>query len=170
MLTSCTNAIILTVNGDEHMLVVEPNELLINVLSNELGLTGSKYGCGTGQCGACTVLIDGEPALACVTLAVACDGKAIVTIEGIGADPVGRQVQAAWVELDVAQCGYCQPGQILAATALLKTTPHPTDAQIDAAMSRNLCRCATYLRIRAAIKTVGGVSTATAQMTEQHDG
>jgi len=160
----------LSINGKAVAVDAPGDTPLLWALRDTLGMVGTKYGCGISSCGACTVHLDGLPVRACQQPIAGLAGKAIVTIEGIGADPVGRQVQAAWVELDVAQCGYCQPGQILAATALLKTTPHPSDAQIDAAMSRNLCRCATYLRIRAAIKTVGGVSTATAQMTEQHDG
>jgi isoquinoline 1-oxidoreductase alpha subunit len=119
-----------------------------------LGLTGAKYGCGMAMCGACTVHVDGEPLLACVTPMTDVVGKRIVTIEAIDQDPTGQKVQAAWLNLDVPQCGYCQPGQIMAATALLKHNPAPTDADIDKAMSRNICRCGTYLRIRAAIKQV----------------
>ena len=153
MLTSCTNAIILTVNGDEHMLVVEPNELLINVLRNELGLTGSKYGCGTGQCGACTVLIDGEPALACITLAVACDGQEIVTIEGI-AGPGGdlHPIQEAFLDENAVQCGFCTPGMILMAGDLLKRNPHPTEAEIRHHIKGNICRCTGYNGIVRAIQ------------------
>ena len=153
MLTSCTNAIVITVNGDEHMLVVEPNELLINVLRNELGLTGSKYGCGTGQCGACTVLIDGEPALACVTLAVACDGKDVVTIEGIGG-PDGdlHPIQEAFLDENAVQCGFCTPGMVLMAGDLLRLNPHPTEAEIRHHIKGNICRCTGYNGIVRAIQ------------------
>jgi carbon-monoxide dehydrogenase small subunit len=153
MLRSCTNAVILTVNGDEHMLVVEPNELLINVLRNELGLTGSKYGCGTGQCGACTVLIDGEPALACLTLVVACDGKEIVTIEGIaGPDGDLHPIQEAFLDENAVQCGFCTPGMILMAGDLLKRNPHPTEAEIRHHIKGNICRCTGYNGIVRAIQ------------------
>ena len=153
MLTSCTNAIILTVNDDEHMLVVEQNALLINVLRDELGLTGSKYGCGTGQCGACTVLIDGEPALACVTLAVACDGKEIVTIEGV-AGPNGdlHPIQEAFLDENAVQCGFCTPGMILMAGDLLRRNPHPTEAEIRHHIKGNICRCTGYNGIVRAIQ------------------
>ena len=160
----------LSINGKAVSVDAPGDTPLLWVLRDTLGMVGTKYGCGISSCGACTVHLDGLPVRGCQQPIEGLAGKVIVTIEGIGADPVGRQVQAAWVELDVAQCGYCQSGQIMAATALLKATPHPTDAQIDAAMSRNLCRCATYLRIRAAIKKVGGVAAAAAEITEQHDG
>ncbi len=153
MLTNCTNAIVFTVNGDEHMLVVEPNELLINVLRNELGLTGSKYGCGTGQCGACTVLVDGEPALACVTLAVACDGKQIVTIEGVaGPDGDLDPIQEAFLSENAVQCGFCTPGMILMAGDLLRRNPHPTEAEIRHHIKGNICRCTGYNGIVRAIQ------------------
>jgi carbon-monoxide dehydrogenase small subunit len=153
MLTSCTNAIILTVNGDEHMLVVEQNALLINILRDELGLTGAKYGCGTGQCGACTVLIDGEPALACVTLAVACDGKEIVTIEGI-AGPGGdlHPIQEAFLDENAVQCGFCTPGMVLMAGDLLRRNPDPTEEEISHHIKGNICRCTGYNGIVRAIK------------------
>ena len=128
MLTTCSNAIVLNVNGEDHMLVVEPNELLINVLRNELGLTGAKYGCGTGQCGACTVLVDGEPVLSCITLAVAVDGKEIVTIEGVaGADGELAPIQEEFLDDNAVQCGFCTPGMILVAGDLLRRNPHPTE-------------------------------------------
>ena len=164
MLTSCTNAIIITVNGEEHMLVVEPNELLINVLRNELGLTGSKYGCGTGQCGACTVLINGEPALACITLAVACDGQEVVTIEGI-AGPQGdlHPIQEAFLDENAVQCGFCTPGMVLMAGDLLRRNPHPTEAQIRHHIKGNICRCTGYNGIVRAIQNAAdGMAAAAA--------
>lgn len=124
---------------------------LLWVLRDELGLTGTKFGCGMGLCGACTVHVAGEPVRTCVTPVAAVQDKAITTIEGIGHDRIGRIVQSAWLALGVPQCGYCQAGQIMSAVALLRHTPQPTDADIDAAMAGNLCRCGTYLRIRAAI-------------------
>lgn len=145
----------LNVNGKSLTADVDPDTPLLWTLRDSLGILGPKYGCGVGQCGACTVHIDGQPTRSCVTPVAAVGNARITTIEGIGADPVGRKVQAAWTELDVAQCGYCQPGQILVATALLKSTAKPTDADIDAAMT-NICRCATYIRIRAAIKLASG--------------
>ena len=144
-------AINLNVNGKALSADVDPDTPLLWVLRDSRGITGPKFGCGIGACGACTVHIDGQPMRSCSIPATAVAGKAITTIEGIGADPVGKKVQAAWSELDVAQCGYCQPGQIMSATALLKKTPKPTDAYIDAAMNGNICRCATYVRIRSAI-------------------
>ncbi len=145
----------LKVNGKAMSADVDPDTPLLWTLRDTLGIVGPKYGCGVGQCGACTVHIDGQPVRSCLLPVSAVGQAAITTIEGIGADPVGRKVQAAWTELDVAQCGYCQPGQILAATALLKAKAKPTDADIDAAMT-NICRCATYIRIRAAIKLASG--------------
>jgi carbon-monoxide dehydrogenase small subunit len=153
MLTSCTNAIVLTVNGDDHMLVVEPNELLINVLRNELGLTGAKYGCGTGQCGACTVLIDGEPVLSCITLAIACDGKEITTIEGItGPDGGLHPIQEEFLNENAVQCGFCTPGMILIAGDLLQRNPHPTEDEIRHHIKGNICRCTGYNGIVRAIQ------------------
>ena len=145
----------LTVNGKTMTADVEPDTPLLWTLRDSLGITGPKYGCGIAACGACSVYIDGQLTRSCVTPVSAVGAAKITTIEGIGADPLGRKVQAAWMELDVAQCGYCQPGQIMAATALLKKTPKPTDADIDGAMT-NICRCATYTRIRAAIKLASG--------------
>ena len=145
-----------SVNGEQKDVAVDPNTPLLWVLREQVGLTGTKYGCGIAQCGACTVHVDGDALRSCVTPAAAVGNARITTIEGIADDPVGRRVQAAWTELDVAQCGYCQPGQIMTATALLKRTPKPSDAEIDAAMNGNLCRCATYLRIRQAIKRASG--------------
>ena len=137
------------VNGTTHSLDVEGEMPLLWVLRDELKLAGTKYGCGIAQCGACTVLVDGQPVRSCVTPASSVAGKKIVTIEGLG--PKGlNKVQKAWVENSVPQCGYCQSGMIMAATALLEKTPKPTDAQIDSAMT-NLCRCGTYARVRDAI-------------------
>ena len=157
MLTSCTNAIVINVNGDEHMLVVEPGDLLINVLRNDLGLTGSKYGCGTGQCGACTVLIDGEPTLSCITLAVACDGKSITTIEGIaGPDGALHPIQEEFLDENAVQCGFCTPGMILMAGDLLKRNPHPTEGEIRHHIKGNICRCTGYNGIVRAIQNAAG--------------
>ena len=147
------------VNGKVMVADVDPDTPLLWVLRDVLGVLGPKFGCGMGLCGACTVHLDGKAVRSCVTPISAIGQMKITTIEGIGADAVGKRVQAAWSELDVAQCGYCQPGQIMSATALLKRTPKPTDEDIDAAMSGNICRCATYLRIRAAIKRASGQET-----------
>lgn len=127
-----------------------PDTPLLWVIRDELHLTGTKFGCGMAQCGACTVHIDGEPTRSCVTPVAAVEGKRVTTIEGL-ADKTAKAVQDAWIALDVPQCGYCQSGQIMAATALLHKSPKPTDADIDSAMSGNLCRCGTYQRIRAAV-------------------
>lgn len=142
----------LTVNGKSHSLDVPPDMPLLWALRDVIGLTGTKFGCGIAACGACTVHVDGQPTRSCVTPVSAVTGKKIVTIEAIEQDPVGRRVQAAWRELDVVQCGYCQSGQVMSATALLATQPKPSDADIDAAMAGNICRCGTYGRIRTAIK------------------
>jgi isoquinoline 1-oxidoreductase alpha subunit len=143
---------ILNVNGKTLTVDVPDDTRLLWTLRDVLGMTGTKFGCGMALCGACTFHLDGAPMRACVTPVSATVGKKITTIEAIGADSVGKRVQAAWLELGVPQCGYCHSGQIMAATALLKQKPQPTDADIDAAMSGNLCRCGTYVRIRAAIK------------------
>jgi isoquinoline 1-oxidoreductase alpha subunit len=145
----------LNVNGKVREADVDADTPLLWTLRDTLGVLGPKYGCGIAACGACTVHIDGKPVRSCVTPVSSVTGK-VTTIEGIGATAVGKKVQAAWSELDVAQCGYCQPGQIMSATALLASKPKPTDADIDAAMSGNICRCATYTRIRAAIKRASG--------------
>ena len=142
------------INGLNRTVDVDGDTPLLWVLRDVLGMTGTKFGCGMALCGACTVHVDGAPTRACVTPISAAAGKKITTIEAIGADPVGKRVQAAWLAVGVPQCGYCQSGQVMAATALLKQNPHPTDADIDSAMSGNLCRCGTYTRIRAAIKQV----------------
>jgi isoquinoline 1-oxidoreductase alpha subunit len=142
--------IALTVNGTARQLDADPAMPLLWALRDLLDLTGTKYGCGIAVCGACTVHVDGVPTRACVTPLSAVGGRSVVTIEGL--DPNGQHpVQRAWVELQVPQCGYCQSGQIMQAAALLKERPKPTDADIDAAMAGNLCRCGTYERIRAAI-------------------
>lgn len=148
--------ITLSVNGQPRNLKVPDEMPLLWVLRDELDLKGTKFGCGVAQCGACTVHIDGEPVRACVTPVGSIGAGKVVTIEGIADSRQGRAVQEAWLELDVMQCGYCQAGQIMTATALLTKSPKPDDAAIDAAMEGNLCRCATYKRIRAAIKTASG--------------
>lgn len=145
----------LAINGKAHTVDADPEMPLLWVLRDKLNVTGPKFGCGIAQCGACTVLVDGEPVRSCVTPASSVSGK-VTTIEGIGATAIGKRLQAAWLDLDVAQCGYCQAGQIVAATALLTSKPKPTDADIDEAMAGNICRCATYIRIRAAIKQASG--------------
>ena len=149
-------AVKLTVNGQVHIVDAEPDTPLLWVLRDVLGMVGTKYGCGVAQCGACTVHIDGVATRSCVTSLARVGAKAVTTIEGIGASPVGAKVQQAWTAIDVPQCGYCQAGQIMSATALLAAAPKPTDDEIDAAMNGNLCRCATYIRIRKAIKTASG--------------
>jgi isoquinoline 1-oxidoreductase subunit alpha len=140
----------LTVNDQSRELDVDPQMPLLWALRDHLQLTGTKFGCGMALCGACTVHIEGQAVRSCVTPISAAQGKRITTIEGL-ATPVGRAVQESWVHLDVPQCGYCQSGQIMSAAALLASNPKPTDADIDAAMAGNLCRCATYVRIRKAI-------------------
>jgi isoquinoline 1-oxidoreductase subunit alpha len=146
----------LNVNGKAMTADVDPDTPLLWVLRDTLGLVGTKFGCGVAQCGACTVHADGAPIRACMTPIDVIGDAQITTIEGASALPVGARVQKAWSELDVAQCGYCQPGQIMSATALLSQNPSPTDDDIDAAMAGNICRCATYVRIRAAIKRAAG--------------
>ena len=141
----------LTVNGQARTADVDPDTPLLWVLRDELHLTGTKYSCGQGLCGACTVHLDGQPVRSCSTPVSAAAGHKVTTIEAIDAAKVGKVVQEAWRKLDVVQCGYCQSGQIMSAVALLTRNRHPSDADIDAAMSGNLCRCATYVRIRAAI-------------------
>jgi len=146
----------LNVNGKLREADVEAGTPLLWTLRDTLGIVGPKYGCGVGQCGACTVHIDGTPQRSCSVPVEAVGAAKVVTVEAIGDTPVGKRVQQAWIDLDVAQCGYCQPGQIMSASALLKAKPKPTDADIDEAMAGNLCRCATYVRIRAAIKRASG--------------
>ena len=140
----------LNVNGQSREVDVDPATPLLWVLREDLGLTGTKYGCGIAQCGACTVHVDGEPLRSCSAPVRIVAGKKVTTIEGVSS-PAAKAVQKAWVELDVVQCGYCQSGQIMSATALLEKKPRPTDQDIDQAMAGNICRCATYHRIRAAI-------------------
>lgn len=141
----------LTINGAKKRVDVEPDTPLLWVLRDELGMTGTKYGCGLAQCGACTVLVDGQATRSCVTPVESVVEASIQTIEAISEDPVGRKVVEAWVARQVPQCGYCQSGQVMAATALLKQTPKPTDADIAAAMV-NLCRCGTYTAIATAVR------------------
>lgn len=145
----------LQINGESHTVDAAPDTPLLWVLRDVVGLTGTKYGCGIAQCGACTVHIDGKAARSCQMPISALAGVKITTIEGLGGS---HPLQAAWVKADVPQCGYCQSGQIMSAAALLAETPKPTDADIDAAMSGNICRCGTYQRIRAAIKSAAGVA------------
>ena len=144
--------ITLHVNGSERV-IDEPAEMpLLWALRDVLGLTGTKYGCGIAQCGACTVHLDGAAVRSCQLPIGVVGARQITTIEAIGGTPAGRKIQQAWLDLDVMQCGYCQPGQIMSAAALIAEIPHPTDADIDAAMAGNLCRCGTYARIREGIK------------------
>ena len=142
----------LTINGEPKSFDAPPDMPLLWVLRDILGLTGTKFGCGIAQCGACTVHIDGKSVRSCVLPVSAVRDRAVTTIEGVGASPAGAKVQKAWLDLEVIQCGYCQSGQIMSAAALLAATPNPDDSDIDAAMAGNICRCGTYNRIRAAIK------------------
>ena len=142
----------LVINGTTQTFDAPPDMPLLWVLRDILGLTGTKFGCGIAQCGACTVHVDGKPVRSCVLPVGALQNRSITTVEGIGATGAGAKVQKAWLDLEVVQCGYCQSGQIMSAAALLAATPNPDDADIDAAMAGNICRCGTYVRIRAAIK------------------
>ncbi|AOJ07321.1 (2Fe-2S)-binding protein [Burkholderia sp. ABCPW 14] len=144
--------ITLNINGATHTVDAPADMPLLWVLRDLVGLVGTKFGCGIAQCGACTVHLDGVAVRSCVLPVAAIGGKKITTIEAVGATPAGRKVQQAWRELDVVQCGYCQSGQVMAAAALIASNPNPDDADIDAAMTGNVCRCGTYNRIRAAIK------------------
>jgi isoquinoline 1-oxidoreductase alpha subunit len=150
----------LTVNGKARQVNADPNTPLLWVLRDTLGMTGTKFGCGAALCGACTVHLNGQPIRSCSTPVSAAVGKKVTTIEGVGATPIGKKVQAAWTELDVPQCGYCQSGQIMGAAALLAAKPKPSDADIDSAMAGNICRCGTYPRIRAAIHKAAGTKGA----------
>ncbi|MDB6086019.1 MAG: (2Fe-2S)-binding protein [Gammaproteobacteria bacterium] len=143
---------VLSVNGEHRSVDVPPDMPLLWVLRDIVGLMGTKFGCGIAQCGACTVHLDGQAVRSCVLPVSAVGGKAVTTIEAVGKTPSGQKIQQAWLDVDVVQCGYCQSGQIMSAAALLARIPDPTDGDIDAAMSGNICRCATYVRIRAAIK------------------
>jgi len=142
----------LKINGEVRNADAPPDMPLLWVLRDILGLTGTKFGCGIAQCGACTVHIDGAPVRSCLLPVASIGQRAITTIEGVGASAAGAKVQKAWLDLEVVQCGYCQSGQIMSAAALLNSIPHPEDSDIDAAMAGNICRCGTYVRIRAAIK------------------
>ncbi len=142
----------LKINGEDKTVDVPDNMPLLWVLRDVLGMTGTKYGCGIAQCGACTVHLDGRAIRSCQMPVSAVGSRAITTIEGIGKTPTGARIQKAWLDEEVVQCGYCQSGQIMSASALLATTPKPDDADINAAMAGNICRCGTYVRIRAAIK------------------
>jgi len=140
------------VNGRTHNVDVDGDTPLLWVLRDVLGMTGTKFGCGLALCGACTIHLDDKPVRSCITPVTVAAGKRITTIEAIGTTPAGARIQKAWLEREVVQCGYCQSGQIMSASALLASNPHPTDADIDSAMSGNVCRCGTYGRIREAIK------------------
>ena len=142
----------LVVNGTTHDVSAAPDMPLLWALRDVLDLTGTKFGCGGGFCGACTVHVDGAPTRTCSVTAGSVEGRKITTIEGLASGPTDHAVQRAWIELNVPQCGYCQAGQLMTAAALLEKTPHPTDQDIDSAMSGNLCRCGTYVRIRQAVK------------------
>jgi isoquinoline 1-oxidoreductase alpha subunit len=148
--------ITLNVNGKDHDIDVADDTPILWALRDVIGMTGTKFGCGRALCGACTIHLDGMPTRSCVTPVSLAAGKKITTIEAIGESEAGKKIQQAWIDLDVVQCGYCQSGQIMSATALLAGNPQPTDADIDAAMSGNICRCGTYPRIRAAIKQAAG--------------
>ena len=152
--------ITLNVNGKPRNLDVPDDMPLLWTLRDVLGMTGTKFGCGIALCGACTIQIDGQPTRSCITPVSAAAGKQITTIEAIGATPAGKRIQRAWLALDVPQCGYCQSGQIMSASALLVSKPKPSDSDIDDAMAGNICRCGTYPRIRAAIKLAAGATMA----------
>jgi len=147
-----STTIALTINGESKSVDAPPDMPLLWVLRDILGMTGTKFGCGIAQCGACTVHLDGKAVRSCLLPVGAIGNRAIITIEGVGATATGAKVQKAWLDVEVIQCGYCQSGQIMSAAALLESTPHPDDADIDAAMAGNICRCGTYVRIRDAIK------------------
>jgi isoquinoline 1-oxidoreductase alpha subunit len=149
-----------TINGKRHNIDLPADTPLLWVLRDELGLTGTKFGCGMALCGACTVHLNGQAVRSCMTPLSAAANKTVTTIEGIEGDKVGKAVQTAWIELNVPQCGYCQAGQIMSATALLKRTPKPSDADIDSFMAGNICRCGTYPRIRSAIKQAASLQGA----------
>jgi isoquinoline 1-oxidoreductase alpha subunit len=152
-------AFTIRVNGKTHSVDVDEDTPVLWVVRDVLGMTGTKFGCGLGLCGACTIHLDGNPVRSCITPVSAVAGKRITTIETIGATAAGKRVQQAWIELEVPQCGYCQSGQIMSATALVAAKPNPTDSDIDDAMSGNICRCGTYARIRAGIKRAAHTAT-----------
>ncbi len=156
-------AIEINVNGVAHTVDVDGDTPLLWVLRDVLGMTGTKFGCGMALCGACTVHLDGQAIRSCITPIDSVGESAVTTIEAIGGTPVGRRVQQAWLDLEVVQCGYCQSGQIMSATALLAENAAPSDEDIDAAMSGNICRCGTYLRIRNAIKLAASAAAAETQ-------
>ncbi len=152
-----------TVNGEIIETSLDPGTPILWVLRDNLGLTGTKYGCGMALCGACTVHLNGEPIRSCTAPLSAAAGKRITTIESIGVTQTGKRVQQAWIDADVVQCGYCQSGQIMSAVALLNKNKHPSDAEIDAAMSGNICRCGTYQRVKEAIRSVAAGAAAPAR-------
>jgi isoquinoline 1-oxidoreductase alpha subunit len=149
----------INVNGKTHTVDVAGDMPLLWVLRDKIGMKGTKFGCGVASCGACTVHLDGQVTRACVTPISSVGGKRVTTVEGLSETRIGQALQKAWLDVDVMQCGYCQAGQLMAASALLASTPKPNDAQIDTAMTGNACRCGTYVRIREAIKTAAGVDT-----------
>jgi isoquinoline 1-oxidoreductase subunit alpha len=149
----------INVNGKTHTVDVAGDMPLLWVLRDKIGMKGTKFGCGVASCGACTVHLDGKVARACVTPVSSVGAQRVTTVEGLAETRTGQALQKAWLDVDVMQCGYCQAGQLMAASALLASTPKPTDAQIDTAMTGNACRCGTYVRIREAIKTAAGVDT-----------
>jgi isoquinoline 1-oxidoreductase alpha subunit len=151
------------INGSEHEVDVDGDTALLWVLRDVLGMTGTKFGCGMALCGACTVHLDGQPVRSCVTTIDSVGDAQVTTIEAIGETPTGRRLQQAWLDLEVVQCGYCQSGQIMSAAALIAENASPSDEDIDAAMSGNICRCGTYLRIRDAIKQAARISETTTQ-------
>ena len=151
------------VNGKSRTVDVEPGTPLLWVIRDTIGLVGTKFGCGCGLCGACTVHIDGKATRSCQTPIETVGERAVTTIEGVGDSAIGKKVQTAWIDHDVVQCGYCQAGQIMSATAMLSKTPQPTDVQIDRAMAGNICRCATYTRIKSAIRQAAGLTPALAE-------
>ena len=150
----------LVVNGERHEVAVQAQTTLLEVLRESLGLTGTKDGCGTGECGACTVLLEGAPILACLTLALDCDGKAVVTVEGVAAEGRLTAVQQAFVEAGAIQCGFCTPGMVLSTTALLRERPRPTRAEIGKALEGNLCRCTGYNKIVDAVERAASLASA----------
>ena len=151
-------AFTIQVNGRQHVVDIDGDTPLLWAIRDVIGMTGTKFGCGIAQCGACTVHLDGKPVRSCVLPVGAVRDRAVTTIEGVGASSAGAKVQKAWLDLEVIQCGYCQSGQIMSAAALLAATPKPDDSDIDAAMAGNICRCGTYVRIRAAIKRAASES------------